>query len=157
MPTRDSRDLVLAVIRHEQFISHVVLFCFMMAASWIDIDEMTIPDGVTIPGTLAGLVIVTLWPYALLPESPKIPNGRFGLPMANSVWLTSPDEVLPPTEDPVARLCSLLGLGHIPRGEASAATDEPLAPVQFLMPWQSPLCMGWGAWRRPLRFFGAGA
>ena len=42
-------------IRHEQFIAHVVLFCFMLVAFWIDIDEMTIPDGVTIPGTLAGL------------------------------------------------------------------------------------------------------
>ena len=28
----------------------------MLVAFWIDIDEMTIPDGVTIPGTLAGLV-----------------------------------------------------------------------------------------------------
>ena len=58
----------LPAIRHEQFIAHVVLFCFMLVAFWIDIDEMTIPDGVTIPGTLAGLFLVTLWPYALLPD-----------------------------------------------------------------------------------------
>ena len=79
--------IALTAICHEQFIAHVVLFCFMLAAFWIDIDEMTIPDGVTIPGTLAGLAIVTLWPYALLPEACE---GPFGLPMLTSVWLTSP-------------------------------------------------------------------
>ena len=63
------RSIAFPAIRHEQFVAHVVLFCFMLVAFWIDFDEMTIPDGVTIPGTLAGLVIVTLWPYALLPDT----------------------------------------------------------------------------------------
>ena len=52
-----SGNIALPAIRHEQFVAHVVLFCFMLVAFWIDVDEMTIPDGVTIPGTLAGLVI----------------------------------------------------------------------------------------------------
>ena len=47
--------IAFPAIRHEQFVAHVVLFCFMLVAFWIDVDEMTIPDGVTIPGTLAGL------------------------------------------------------------------------------------------------------
>ena len=51
----DPAGIDLSAIRHEQFIAHVVLFCFMLVAFWIDVDEMTIPDGVTIPGTLAGL------------------------------------------------------------------------------------------------------
>ncbi|MGO9110991.1 MAG: prepilin peptidase [Thermoguttaceae bacterium] len=79
--------IAFPAVRQEQFVAHVVLFCFMLAAFWIDVDEMTIPDGVTIPGTLAGLFLVTLWPYALLPE---ITAGPFGLPMLAGVWLTSP-------------------------------------------------------------------
>ena len=68
-------NIAFPAIRHEQFIAHVVLFCFMLVAFWIDVDEMTIPDGVTIPGTLAGLVIVTLWPFALLPDSVEFRMG----------------------------------------------------------------------------------
>jgi len=60
----------------------------MLVAFWIDIDEMTIPDSVTIPGTLAGLFLVTLWPYSLLPDA--IYSTLFGLPMLSGVWLTSP-------------------------------------------------------------------
>src|SRR5262245_53106074 len=35
-----------------QFFSHGVLFCWMMAASFIDIDEKIIPDEITVTGTL---------------------------------------------------------------------------------------------------------
>src|SRR5580658_1999957 len=56
----DPGNIGIPTIGHEQFVAHVVLFCFMLVAFWIDIDEMTIPDGVTIPGTLIGLVIMTL-------------------------------------------------------------------------------------------------
>ena len=80
--------LALAAIRHEQFICHVVLFCFMLVAFWVDVDEMTVPDGVTIPCTLAGLVLVTLWPYALLPDI--IPRQPPAFNILTSVWLTSP-------------------------------------------------------------------
>ena len=68
-------NIAFPAIRHEQFIAHAVLFCFMLVAFWIDVDEMTIPDGVTIPGTLAGLVIVTLWPFAFLPDWLHFPRG----------------------------------------------------------------------------------
>ena len=40
----------------------------MAAASLIDIDEKTIPDGITVPGTLLGLVLATLLPMSLLPH-----------------------------------------------------------------------------------------
>jgi prepilin signal peptidase PulO-like enzyme (type II secretory pathway) len=79
--------IALPTVRHEQFAAHLVLFCFMLVAFWIDVDEMTIPDGVTIPGTLVGLAVMTLWPYALLPD---IIAGPFQLPMLTAVWLTSP-------------------------------------------------------------------
>ena len=111
----DPGHIVFPAIRHEQFATHVVLFCFMLAAFWIDVDEMTIPDGVTIPGTLAGLVMVTLWPCALLPDSVELPNGFFAEPMLTSVWLTSPDE--PPLS----------------------------LEIRYVPPWQRPECTGWPA------------
>jgi prepilin signal peptidase PulO-like enzyme (type II secretory pathway) len=50
------------------FIAHALLLTFMAAATLIDIDEKTIPDGVTVPGTLLGLVLATLMPMSLLPH-----------------------------------------------------------------------------------------
>lgn len=41
---------------HCQFIAQVVLIALMTAASFIDFDEQLIPDVITIPGTLFGLV-----------------------------------------------------------------------------------------------------
>jgi leader peptidase (prepilin peptidase) / N-methyltransferase len=51
-----------------QFVSHVLLLCWMLAASFIDIDEQLIPDEITVTGTLLGLVLATLVPMALLPQ-----------------------------------------------------------------------------------------
>ncbi len=51
-----------------QFVGHAVLFVLMMAASFIDIDEKIIPDEITVPGTLIGLVLATLLPMSLLPH-----------------------------------------------------------------------------------------
>jgi prepilin signal peptidase PulO-like enzyme (type II secretory pathway) len=56
-----------------QFASHVVLLCWMLAASFIDIDEKTIPDEITVTGTLLGLTLVTLFPMSLLPHVAERP------------------------------------------------------------------------------------
>lgn len=53
---------------HLQYVSHVVLLCWMMAASFIDIDEKIIPDEITVTGTLLGLLIATVVPMSLLPH-----------------------------------------------------------------------------------------
>jgi leader peptidase (prepilin peptidase) / N-methyltransferase len=53
---------------HSNFLAHAVLFLLMLVASLIDLDEKTIPDLVTIPGTLVGLLLMTLLPAARLPE-----------------------------------------------------------------------------------------
>ncbi len=108
----------LRTIRHQQYVAHIVLLSFMLVAFWIDFDEMTIPDGITIPGTLLGLAIVTLWPYALLPESFDNASGPWDQRMAIPVWLTSPDQV------PLTNL-----------------DDDP----RFIMPWQRAACTGWPA------------
>ncbi len=107
--------VMLAIIRHQQFVAHIVLFCFMLATTWIDIDETNIPDSITVPCTLLGLLIVGLWPYALLPQVNQ--GGPFGAPVISSVWLTSPDVVLPPP-------------------------NIPLAPPQFVDPWDVPAVIG---------------
>lgn len=56
----------LPTILHLQFASHVILFLLMVVASFIDIDEMIIPDTITIPGTLTGLFFAAIFPWSLL-------------------------------------------------------------------------------------------
>lgn len=53
---------------HLQFVGHAILFAWMLAASFIDIDEKIIPDEITVSGTLIGLVLMTIAPMALLPH-----------------------------------------------------------------------------------------
>lgn len=60
--------LVSNELTHAVFLSHVVLITLMVAASFIDIDEKTIPDWITVPGTLFGLILATLLPMSLLPH-----------------------------------------------------------------------------------------
>lgn len=50
------------------FALHAVLAWLMLVASLIDIDEKTIPDEVTVPGTLIGLLLATLLPMGHLPN-----------------------------------------------------------------------------------------
>jgi prepilin signal peptidase PulO-like enzyme (type II secretory pathway) len=64
---------------HWQFVSHTVLFCWMLAASFIDIDEKIIPDEITVTGTLLGLLLATIVPLSLLPHvAERVPANRFG-------------------------------------------------------------------------------
>lgn len=56
-------------ITHAMFLCHVVLIALMAAASFIDIDEKIIPDEITVPGTLLGLVLMTAIPLGLLPHA----------------------------------------------------------------------------------------
>ncbi len=53
---------------HLQFFSHAILLCWMLAASFIDIDEKIIPDEITVTGTLLGLLIAAIVPMSLLPH-----------------------------------------------------------------------------------------
>ena len=52
---------------HVQFLSHAILILLMTAATFIDFDEQTIPDAITIPGTILGLVLAAALPASLLP------------------------------------------------------------------------------------------
>lgn len=64
---------------HARFAAHVALFWLMLVASLIDVDEKTIPDAVTVPGTLLGLVAAAAYPGSMLPVLSGIPG----------VWLRS--------------------------------------------------------------------
>ena len=52
---------------HAEYFSQLALIALMLAASFIDIDEKIIPDGITVPGTLLGLILLAALPAAPLP------------------------------------------------------------------------------------------
>ncbi|MGD9646924.1 MAG: prepilin peptidase [Pirellulales bacterium] len=81
-------DLLLVLWLQAGFCSHALLLVLMLAASLVDLDDKIIPDLITVPGTLAGLLLATLWPASLLPE--VIWNGG-GAPQVTFVTLASPN------------------------------------------------------------------
>lgn len=52
---------------HQQYAAHLVLGVLMLAASLTDMDEKIIPDAITVPGALLGLVLAAILPHSLLP------------------------------------------------------------------------------------------
>jgi leader peptidase (prepilin peptidase) / N-methyltransferase len=74
---------------HAQYLSHVILIGLMMVATFIDFDEKTIPDAITVPGLLAALLLTALLPKSHLPVV-NIPPAA-GTPIfLESLRLTSP-------------------------------------------------------------------
>lgn len=67
---------------HAVFAAHILLISLMTIATFVDFDEKTIPDWVTVPGTLLGLALMACWPAAALP----VANAR----AAGTLLLTSP-------------------------------------------------------------------
>lgn len=83
---------------HGQFVSHVILITLMSVATFIDFDEKMIPDEITIPGTLIGLILAVAWPFSFTldgpvnPMAPKAPMQLQTLLFANPwpTWLDGP-------------------------------------------------------------------
>ncbi len=67
MPDRVAQAPISIWTLHAQYLSHVILISLMIVATFIDFDEKTIPDAITVPGTLAGLVLMAAWPQAAPP------------------------------------------------------------------------------------------
>lgn len=65
---------------HYLFVCHLLLFALMAAATFIDFDEQTIPDGITVPGTLLGLALAAISPQAFLPITFQAPGGAILVP-----------------------------------------------------------------------------
>ena len=57
------------------FAGHSLLIVLMLIATFIDFDEKTIPDWITIPGTLTALAIAAFYPAFRLPEVINNPAG----------------------------------------------------------------------------------
>ncbi|SMP46156.1 Type IV leader peptidase family protein [Neorhodopirellula lusitana] len=70
------------------FFFHAILLTLMTAATFIDFDERTIPDVITIPGTIFGIVLASITPYVFIPgELPAaVAPVTFQHPLALSPW-----------------------------------------------------------------------
>jgi leader peptidase (prepilin peptidase) / N-methyltransferase len=86
-PPPDFLSANLASVAHARYVSHVVLIALMLAASLVDLDEKTIPDAITVCGTLAGLALAALFPWSLLPAAQFVIGG---LPHVEFLTLASP-------------------------------------------------------------------
>ena len=64
-------------VLHAQFLAHAVLIGLMLVGSLIDLDEKIIPDTITIPGALLGLLAAAVYPWSMLPSAPANPVPDF--------------------------------------------------------------------------------
>jgi prepilin signal peptidase PulO-like enzyme (type II secretory pathway) len=74
-----------------QFLGHAMLIALMIVATFIDLDEKTIPDEITLPGTLGAVLFAGVFPNSLMP------CWRPGVPplVIDRLLLTSPGEWSP--------------------------------------------------------------
>jgi leader peptidase (prepilin peptidase)/N-methyltransferase len=59
-----------------RLLAHLTLGGFLAAATWCDLRYRVIPDAITVPGLLIGVVAVTCWPGLLLPIGCLLPVDR---------------------------------------------------------------------------------
>ena len=60
-----------------RFMVHAIFFLFLLAATYIDFEEMIIPDSITIPGTILGVLFAACLPQTLLPATQIMPQSVF--------------------------------------------------------------------------------
>ena len=65
----------VAVDLPPRYLAHVLLFWLLAAATWIDARQRVIPDWITLPGALAGLLSAWSWPKTLLPIMVERPRS----------------------------------------------------------------------------------
>jgi leader peptidase (prepilin peptidase) / N-methyltransferase len=73
LPVNFVPDAALLATLHAQYAGHVLLATLLLAASFIDLDEQTIPDGITVSGTLLGLAWAACVPWSRLPDFALLP------------------------------------------------------------------------------------
>ncbi|MEX0978588.1 MAG: A24 family peptidase [Pirellulales bacterium] len=74
-PPADFLSANLPLVAHARYLSHAILIALMLAASLVDLDEKTIPDAITVAGTLAGLALAALYPWSLPPAAQFVIDG----------------------------------------------------------------------------------
>jgi prepilin signal peptidase PulO-like enzyme (type II secretory pathway) len=72
---------------HTLFVVHWILLGFMLVATFIDFDEQTVPDAITVPGTLTALVLASFTYQLFLP----VTQGRDGVIALEPVLINSPE------------------------------------------------------------------
>src|SRR5213079_2865603 len=77
---------------HYQFVAHAILIGLMLVATFIDFDEKTIPDEITIPGTLIGLLLAAIWPDSHLPMVRIVAPALLPVAAYQPLLLTSASE-----------------------------------------------------------------
>ncbi len=124
--------------------AHIVLFAFLAAAAWIDLRHRVIPDAITVPGVLLGLVWLAACPVSLLPVATAEPR-TFAAPLLSTDVLGAfggLEAVPPPTWMAAGR--ALVGLvaaacGFLlwwlvctaPEDAGSAAADPPRSGLRL--------------------------
>jgi len=76
----------LASQMHWQFLGHCVLFTLLAIATFIDFDEQSIPDMVTIPGTIIGILGAVLSPLWLPLTLQLGAAGVVGVTELDATW-----------------------------------------------------------------------
>jgi prepilin signal peptidase PulO-like enzyme (type II secretory pathway) len=79
-------------VLHTQYLGHVILLSLMLVATFIDLDEQTIPDAITVSGTVAGLLWAVAMPPAALPTIVELwgePANVYHLVVTSSTLSTS--------------------------------------------------------------------
>jgi leader peptidase (prepilin peptidase) / N-methyltransferase len=64
-PSPDFLSDNVPLVLHMKYLGHVILISLMLVASLIDVDEKTIPDSITVPGALLGLLLAAVYPWSL--------------------------------------------------------------------------------------------
>lgn len=77
---------------YPMFATHAILIALLTAATFIDFDEQTIPDAITLPGAIVLLIITTIFPAAHLPNMVKLPGGLGGM-TPEPLLFHSPEQV----------------------------------------------------------------
>ncbi|MEX0865850.1 MAG: prepilin peptidase, partial [Pirellulales bacterium] len=67
LPADRYLTLATSAALHAPYLSHVILLALMTVATFIDFDEKTIPDFITVPGVWIGLLLAVTLPWAILP------------------------------------------------------------------------------------------
>jgi len=66
-PRHPGHAVPSSLVVHAQFLSHAILLALMIVATFIDFDEKTIPDAITVTGSALGLLVAACLPMAALP------------------------------------------------------------------------------------------
>ncbi|MGB8853019.1 MAG: A24 family peptidase [Pirellulales bacterium] len=72
LPAALASDRVADQMLEARYIAHVVLMTLLAAATWIDFRHRVIPDCITVPGVLLGLMATTVEPATLLPVGHEV-------------------------------------------------------------------------------------